>query len=57
MPYDHRNTTPSGVNSNAMKSILEDLNHHYFQDRCIIGSGGASVGFVTSLINRDLFKM
>lgn len=46
MPYDHKNTTPEGFFSERMKSMLEKLNHLYLEDRCLIGSGGGSVGFV-----------
>ncbi|OAY67457.1 hypothetical protein ACMD2_06696 [Ananas comosus] len=45
MPYDHKNTTPSGVAGRLMRSILEDLNHRHFQDKCLVGSGGGSVGY------------
>lgn len=46
MPYDHKNTTPDGVSSHQMKSLLEELNHLHCQRRCMIGSGGGSVGLV-----------
>ena len=46
MPYDHKNTTPDGVSSLKMKSLLEELNHLHCQKRCMIGSGGGSVGLV-----------
>lgn len=46
MPYDHKNGTPEGFTSKLMKSVLIDLNHHHFQDRCVVGSGGGAVGFV-----------
>lgn len=48
MPYDHRNTTPDGFSSHTMRSMLEDLNHRHCQNRCLVGSGGGSVGFVLS---------
>lgn len=46
MPYDHKNTTPDGTPSQIMKSMLEELNHFHLKDRCLIGSGGGSVGYV-----------
>ncbi|KAG1361053.1 putative metallocarboxypeptidase A-like protein [Cocos nucifera] len=46
MPYDHKNSTPSGLASRLMRSMLQDLNHHYFQDKCLVGSGGGSVGYL-----------
>ncbi|KAF8377715.1 hypothetical protein HHK36_031099 [Tetracentron sinense] len=46
MPYDHRNTTPDGLASHIMRSMLEDLNHLHCQDRCVVGSGGGSVGYL-----------
>lgn len=46
MPYDHRNTTPEGLLPQRMRVMLEDLNHLHCHDRCMIGSGGGSVGFV-----------
>ncbi|KAG6435832.1 hypothetical protein SASPL_100710 [Salvia splendens] len=46
MPYDHKNTTPDGVPSQIMKSMLEALNHIHLKDSCLIGSGGASVGYL-----------
>lgn len=49
MPYDHKNTTPDGVPSQKMKSLLEELNQLHCQKRCMIGSGGGSVGLVTNL--------
>lgn len=45
MPYDHKNGTPSGFTAKVMKSLLVDLNHHHFQDRCVVGSGGGAVGY------------
>ncbi|KAJ6802276.1 carboxypeptidase B2 [Iris pallida] len=45
MPYDHRNGTPDGYTSKTMKSVLADLNHKHFRDRCVVGSGGGTVGY------------
>ncbi|KAL5557743.1 hypothetical protein UlMin_033954 [Ulmus minor] len=45
-PYDHRNTTPDGVFEKKMRSLLEKLNHLQDHRRCIIGSGGTSVGYL-----------
>lgn len=50
MPYDHRNTTPNGLASEVMRSMLESINHHYCHDQCLVGSGGGSVGFVSTLL-------
>ncbi|KAJ4962874.1 hypothetical protein NE237_022813 [Protea cynaroides] len=46
MPYDHRNTTPDGSTSDKMKIMLKDLNRLHCHERCSIGSGGASVGYL-----------
>ncbi|KAL6524937.1 hypothetical protein OROMI_030530 [Orobanche minor] len=46
MPYDHKNTTPAGIPSQIMKSMLEELNHFHLKDQCLIGSGGGSVGYL-----------
>ncbi|KAI3895919.1 hypothetical protein MKW98_025710 [Papaver atlanticum] len=46
MPYDHRNTTPHGLASHAMRSLLENLNDLHCQGRCLVGSGGGSVGYL-----------
>ncbi|CAN6682945.1 unnamed protein product [Malus baccata var. baccata] len=46
MPYDHKNTTPDGVSSHQMKSLLEELNQLHCQKRCMVGSGGGSVGYL-----------
>ncbi|XP_014498659.1 carboxypeptidase A6 [Vigna radiata var. radiata] len=45
MPYDHKNTTLDGLALKRMKSFLEEVNHHHCQERCMIGSGGGSVGY------------
>lgn len=49
MPYDHKNTTPSGLQSQKMKLMLETLNHLHCGDRCVVGSGGGSVGSVLNI--------
>lgn len=46
MPYDHKNTTPDGEIAQQMKLLLEELNHLHCHSRCMIGSGGGSVGLV-----------
>ncbi|KAK6939073.1 Peptidase M14, carboxypeptidase A [Dillenia turbinata] len=46
MPYDHKNTTPDGLPSQKMRLMLENLNHLHCHDRCMIGSGGGSVGYL-----------
>ncbi|KAF6172440.1 hypothetical protein GIB67_006953 [Kingdonia uniflora] len=46
MPYDHRNTTPNGLASHIMKSMLNDLNHLHCEGQCVVGSGGGSVGYL-----------
>lgn len=46
MPYDHKNTTPPGEQSEKMKLMLETLNHLHCEDRCVVGSGGGSVGYL-----------
>ncbi|GAB2300443.1 hypothetical protein Dimus_034486 [Dionaea muscipula] len=46
MPYDHKNITPDGFLTVRMKSILKVLNRRHFQDRCMVGSGGGSVGYL-----------
>lgn len=54
MPYDHKNTTPEGLPSQRMRLILEKLNRFQLNKRCLVGSGGGSVGFV-SLTHAMLF--
>lgn len=51
MPYDHKNTTPEGLPSQKMRSLLEKVDKLHCQNRCMIGSGGGSVGFVSSSMN------
>ncbi|XP_015884060.1 uncharacterized protein LOC107419774 isoform X1 [Ziziphus jujuba] len=46
MPYDHKNTTPSGVPSSQMKLLLEELNQLHCHEHCMVGSGGGSVGYL-----------
>lgn len=46
MPYDHKNTTPDGLSSHQMKLLLEEVNQLHCQKRCMIGSGGGSVGYL-----------
>ncbi|PON60559.1 Peptidase M14, carboxypeptidase A [Parasponia andersonii] len=46
MPYDHKNTTPDGVSSQRMKLLLGKLNLLHCHERCMIGSGGGSVGYL-----------
>lgn len=46
MPYDHRNTTPDGSPSRRMRSLLSELNQVHCHKRCMIGSGGGSVGYL-----------
>ncbi|PWZ26922.1 hypothetical protein Zm00014a_020295 [Zea mays] len=46
MPYDHKNTTPNGASAQSMRSVLENLNRRHFQDSCLVGSGGGSVGYL-----------
>jgi len=51
MPYDHKNTTPDGLPLKRMKALLEEVNHLHCQERCMIGSGGGSVGSVDFYLN------
>lgn len=46
MPYDHKNTTPDGLPSQRMRLMLEKLNHLHCEGRCMVGSGGGSVGYL-----------
>lgn len=46
MPYDHKNTTPPGSPSRKIQMMLENLNHLHCKDRCVVGSGGGSVGYL-----------
>ncbi|XP_021902708.1 metallocarboxypeptidase A-like protein TRV_02598 [Carica papaya] len=46
MPYDHKNTTPEGLPSQKMRSLLEELNKLHCHNHCMIGSGGGSVGYL-----------
>ncbi|KAG5018165.1 hypothetical protein JHK82_014116 [Glycine max] len=45
MPYDHKNSTPDGLPMQRMRSLLEEVNQLHCQERCMIGSGGGSVGY------------
>ncbi|XP_068646270.1 metallocarboxypeptidase A-like protein ARB_03789 [Aristolochia californica] len=53
MPYDHRNTTPNGLATDVMRSMLGELNHHHCHDRCLVGSGGGSVGYLAHGTSTD----
>lgn len=53
MPYDHKNTTPDGLLSQRMKLMLEKLNHLHLNDRCLVGSGGGSVGYLAHGTSTD----
>lgn len=44
MPYDHKNTTPHGLLGQRMRSVLDKLNEMHCHNRCMVGSGGGSVG-------------
>ncbi|XP_047324928.1 carboxypeptidase A6-like [Impatiens glandulifera] len=46
MPYDHKNTTPDGLPSRRMRLLLDYLNNRHCNNRCIVGSGGGSVGYL-----------
>ncbi|WCJ44697.1 Zn-dependent exopeptidases superfamily protein [Euphorbia peplus] len=46
MPYDHKNTTPDGSPSQMMRSLLSELNQAHCHKRCMVGSGGGSVGYL-----------
>ncbi|KAE8680366.1 putative HXXXD-type acyl-transferase family protein [Hibiscus syriacus] len=46
MPYDHKNRTPDGLPSQQMRLLLEELNNVHCHNRCMIGSGGGSVGYL-----------
>ncbi|XWS24591.1 hypothetical protein CRYUN_Cryun28dG0116200 [Craigia yunnanensis] len=46
MPYDHKNTTHDGLPSHRMRLLLEELNKVHCHKRCMIGSGGGSVGYL-----------
>ncbi|KAL8150043.1 uncharacterized protein LOC141709075 [Apium graveolens] len=46
MPYDHKNTTPDGLPSQRMKLMLKKLNYFHCDNRCVVGSGGGSVGYL-----------
>ncbi|XWS20857.1 hypothetical protein CRYUN_Cryun30bG0004900 [Craigia yunnanensis] len=46
MPYDHKNRTPDGSPSDQMRLLLEELNNVHCHKRCMIGSGGGSVGYL-----------
>ncbi|KAK9164958.1 hypothetical protein Scep_000149 [Stephania cephalantha] len=53
MPYDHKNRTPDGLLSETMKFVLKEVNRLHCKGRCLVGSGGGSVG-VKSLYARYL---
>ncbi|MED6106336.1 hypothetical protein PIB30_004112 [Stylosanthes scabra] len=45
LPYDHKNTTLDALPLKRMNSLLEEVNNLHFQKRCVVGSGGGSVGY------------
>lgn len=50
MPYDHKNTTPDGLPAARMRRLLEEVNRVHCNKRCMIGSGGGSVGSVSLVL-------
>ncbi|XP_057504207.1 uncharacterized protein LOC130787774 isoform X3 [Actinidia eriantha] len=46
MPYDHKNTTPHGSPAQRVRLMLENLNRLHCKQRCVVGSGGGSVGYL-----------
>lgn len=56
MPYDHKNTTPDGPPSHQMKLLLEEVNYLHCQKRCMIGSGGGSVGLVLPVVENNDYR-
>ncbi|KAL4310448.1 hypothetical protein GQ457_01G008690 [Hibiscus cannabinus] len=53
MPYDHKNRTPDGLPSQRMRLLLEELNNVHCHNRCMIGSGGGSVGYLAHGTSTD----
>jgi hypothetical protein len=51
MPYDHVARMPDGADAAASLAVLQELNRTACGGRCVVGSGGESVG--CSLISGD----
>ncbi|KAL2620622.1 hypothetical protein R1flu_000827 [Riccia fluitans] len=45
MPYDHRITVPTD-GAGPMKTLLQTMNSMHCLENCVVGSGGASVGYL-----------
>ena len=45
-PYDHKPTTPSGAAAAAAIRLLERINAGACGGKCVVGSGGKSVGYL-----------
>jgi hypothetical protein len=45
-PYDHKATVPDGQAAQVALQMLQVINHDCCQGKCVVGSGGKSVGWV-----------
>eukprot|EP00897_Mesotaenium_endlicherianum_P008560 jgi/Mesen1/7732/ME000407S06962 len=45
MPYDHRKGPPQDGTAGAMQGLLQALNQEHCAGKCVVGSGGGSVGY------------
>lgn len=47
MPYDHRRGVPDGRGAEAVRGVLEGVSGALCGGRCVVGSGGESVGYLS----------
>ena len=50
MPYDHIARMPDGADAAASLAVLQELNRTACGGRCVVGSGGESVGSDSDLV-------
>jgi hypothetical protein len=46
MPWDHKDQIPTGTTANATLRFLHQMNTKVCQDKCAVGSGGKTVGYL-----------
>jgi hypothetical protein len=44
LPYDHKASVPEGAGAQATLALLQELNRRVCGGKCVVGSGGKSVG-------------
>ncbi|KAH9560715.1 hypothetical protein CY35_06G121600 [Sphagnum magellanicum] len=47
MPYDHKAMLPLDQGAAAMQKLLQTLNGQHCSGKCVVGSGGTSVGYLS----------